>query len=122
MLYLLILVAGGVLSWLGPWWTIAPVCFVLCWWKARSAGNAFWVSALAGITLWVGYGTYLHLAADVDLAGRVAGIFTGGAPALSWLPGIVLVSLISGLVVGLVSGFSGLAGVKMRAFRQTKKT
>ncbi len=116
MLYLLILVVGAVASYFGPWWGIAVVCFVLCGLKSQRVSHAFWVSALAGITLWLGYSTYLHLVADVDLTGKVAGIFTAGVPALAKLPGVVVVFTIAGLVVGLVSGFSGLAGLKVKRF------
>lgn len=116
MLYLLILVTGGLLSYVAPWWVIAPVCFALCWALPRKPGHAFWISALAGMTLWLGYSVYLHLARGSDLADKVAAIFTGGMPVLSDMPGIVLVLLIAALVVVPVAGFSGLAGVQMRRF------
>lgn len=111
LLYLLILLIGGLLAAVGPWWIMAPVCFGLCFFLARSASRAFRISAWAGVTLWVGYSLYLHLKAEADLAGRVAGIFTGG---MSGVPGIVVVAAIAALVAGLVCGFSGLAGAKMR--------
>ncbi len=116
MLYLLILIVGGVASYFGPWWVIAPVCFVLCWLKSRQASHAFWISALAGLTLWLGYATYLHVRSGIDLVDKVAGIFTAGIPALSNVPGIVIVFIIMALVAFLISGFSGLAGVKIRQF------
>lgn len=114
MLYLLILLIGGFLSYFGPWWVIAPVCFVLCCWRSRNPTRAFWVSALAGVTLWLGYSVYLHFVAGPDLAAQVAGIFTAGVPALASIPGIALVLLIAAVVVALVAGFSGLAGAQMK--------
>ncbi|WP_257668253.1 hypothetical protein [Parapedobacter tibetensis] len=116
MLYLLIVLIGGLLSYFGPWWVIAPVCFAGCWWRSPTASYAFWVSALAGLTLWLGYSTYLHVLSEVDLVSKVAGVFTGGAPALANVPGTILVFVIAALVVGLVSGFSGLAGMKVGRF------
>ena len=116
MLYLLILLVGAIASYVGPWWVIAPVCFVLCWLLSHKASHAFWVSALAGITLWLGYASYLHGVAEVDLVDKVAGIFTAGIPVLSHVPGVAVVFVIMALVVALVSGFSGLAGLKVKQF------
>ena len=116
MLYLLILLVGAIASYFGPWWVIAPVCFVLCWLVSQKAAHAFWVSALAGLTLWLGYATYLHVVSEVDLVDKVAGIFTAGIPALSGVPSVAVVFVIMALVVTLVSGFSGLAGLKVKQF------
>ncbi len=116
MAYLLILVLGGIASLFGPWWVIAPVCFAVSWWKCKKGGQAFGISALAVVTLWLGYSFYLHSAASVDFSARVAGIFTGSIPALQNAPGIAVVLVIAGLVSGLVGGFSGLAGVQIRKF------
>ncbi|MBK1440496.1 hypothetical protein JHJ32_10905 [Parapedobacter sp. ISTM3] len=116
MLFVLIVVIAGLLAVVGPWWTIAPVCFAVCWWKSTSASQAFWTPAMAGITLWMGYALYLHFNSGVDLATKVAGIFTAGVPALAAVPGIVLVLIIAVLVVGPVSGFAGLAGLAVRRF------
>ncbi|MFC3197345.1 hypothetical protein ACFOET_06950 [Parapedobacter deserti] len=116
MLYLLIILFGGLLSYFGPWWAMAPVCFVLCWWRSEMARQAFWVSALAGVTLWLGYSVYLHAVSGVDLVHRVSGIFTAGVPALANLPGVVPVFSIVALLAALISGFSGLAGLRIKQF------
>lgn len=114
MLYLLIVVIGGVLSLFGPWWIIGPVCFVLCWMFPRRGSQAFWLSALAGMTVWLGYSVYLHSLSGGRLTDGVTGIFTAGIPALSGVPGLLVVLPVAALVVGPVSGFSGLAGLKLR--------
>ncbi|PPL02119.1 hypothetical protein [Parapedobacter indicus] len=114
MLYILILLLGGAFSYFGPWWTIAPVSFVICFCLPQKPSAAFWTSAFAGVTLWVGYSVYLHIGADTDLTARVAGIFTAGVPALADMPAIALVVILATLVVAPVSGFAGLAGVKIR--------
>lgn len=121
MLFLFILVVGAVLSFIGPWWLIAPVCFVGCWWLPHRAPRAFWQSAGAGALLWVGYGIYLLAAAGSDLTAQVAGIFTGGASFATGTAGVVLVLTASVLVVALVSGFSGLAGLRMRQFMRPRR-
>jgi len=115
MLYILILLFGGVCSYFGPWWTIAPVCFVICFLlPQKKPASAFWTSAFAGVTLWAGYSVYLHLGAEAELTTKVAGIFTAGLPALADMPAIALVLIIAACVTGPVSGFSGLAGIKLR--------
>ncbi len=114
MLFLFIIVVGAFLAFVGPWWIIAPVCFVGCWWMSRSASRAFWHAAGAGTTLWVGYGVYLLVTTGSALAVQVAGIFTGGAPFVAGPAGVVLMLAISAVVVALVSGFSGLAGLRIR--------
>jgi len=114
MLFLLILIVGALLSFFGPWWLIAPVCFVGCWWLSRRASPAFWQSAGAGALLWVGYGLYLHITTGAGLPAQMAGIFTGGAPFATGTAGVVLMLAVSALVVALVSGFSGLAGLRMK--------
>ncbi|MEC3880379.1 hypothetical protein [Parapedobacter sp. 10938] len=114
MLFLFIIIVGAVLSFFGPWWTIAPVCFVGCWWLARQASGAFWTSASGGAAVWVGYSIYLHISTGAGLAAQVAGIFTGGAPFAAGPAGAVLMVAISALVAALVSGFAGLAGLRIK--------
>ncbi len=114
MLYILILLVGALFSFFGPWWIMAPVAFVLCFFVSRKMASAFWASALAGITLWLGYSIYLHLSSSADLAAKVMGVFTANLPALANVPGMVGVLVIGALIVGPVSGFSGLAGAEVR--------
>ncbi|WP_353185118.1 hypothetical protein [Parapedobacter lycopersici] len=114
-LYLLILVVGAIASYVGPWWAIAPVCFILCWWKGKTAVAAYWISVAGGVSIWLTYALYLHTAAEVDLSSRVAGIFPAGL-GMDGIPGIIPLTFLAVLIVGLVSGFSGLAGIRARAF------
>ena len=114
MLFLLILVVGALLSFVGPWWVIAPVCFVGCWWLAGRPASAFWQSAGAAALLWVGYGIYLQLMAGTALASQVAGIFTNNASFAEGTTGAALLMVLSALLVALVAGFSGLAGMRLR--------
>lgn len=116
VLYLMILIAGTAASYLGPWWAIAPVCFMLCGWKGRRPISAFTVSALGGITVWLAYTLYLNGVAAVDLTDRVAGIFLGATGILGAVPAIVPMAAVAVLIVGSVCGFSGLAGIKIRRY------
>ncbi len=114
MQLLLILLFGGVCSYFGPWWAIAPVCFVVWFFLPEDSVSAFWKSAFIGIILWAAYSVYLILGDGTYLATKVAGIFTAGVPILADIPAIALVLIIAACVVGPISGFSGLAGVKLR--------
>ena len=114
MPYLLMLLFGGICSYFGPWWTIAPICFIICFFLPQKTALAFWSAAFAGIPLWVGYSIYLHLSTETKLTAKVVGIFTAGFPALTDVPAIALVSVIAACIAGPISGFSGLAGAKLR--------
>ena len=116
MIYILIIILGAIASFFGPWWIIGPVCFAVCYWKATKPGKAFAISALAAISLWLGYSLYLNAVSEVNLSDKIAGIFTGGAPALDGVPKIAVIILLVSLVSGLVGGFSGMAGVQVRKF------
>ena len=114
MLYVLILLLGGVGSLWGPWWMIAPVCFFCCFLLPRKPGVAFWTSTAAGVTLWVGYAGYLQLNAETALTEKVMGIFTAGISGLADIPAFLLMLVIVACISGLLSGFSGLAGIRLR--------
>lgn len=114
MLYMVILLLGGVFSYFGPWWAIAPVCFLACFLLPRKPAHAFWNSSIAGMTLWLGYSIYLHMGAEAELTTKVMGIFTAGNPVLADVPAIAFVLILVICIVVPISGFSGLAGVKLR--------
>jgi len=116
MLLLFILIVGAFLSYVAPWWIIAPVCFIGCWWLSRRPSRAFWQSAGAGALLWVGYGIYLHVSTGAGLAAQMAGIFFGGASFATGSAGVALMLAVSAFVAALVSGFSGLAGLRAKQF------
>lgn len=110
LLYILIIVLGGVLSFIAPWWIVAPVCFGLCFWKAESAKQAAAVSAAALTTLWVGYATFLHVTADVDLVSKIANLLTAKSSLLSKFPQVGVAFTILSLLASLVGSTSGVAG------------
>lgn len=116
MVFILIILIGGLFSFFGPWWIAAPVCFVLNWWKTSTGRNAFWISASAVASLWLLYTFYLHMVAPVELSGRVGGIFTAGIPVLSSIPGAVVTYFLTVLIAVLVGGFAGMSGVQVRRF------
>lgn len=116
MVFVLILILGGVASFFGPWWAVAPVCFLLHLLLSRSSRGAFWTSAVAVALLWFMYGVYLDVMASTDFNEPIAGIFVTGLPFLSQVPGIVVTYFMMMLIAVLVGGFSGMAGVQVRKF------
>lgn len=116
MLYLLILIIGGIASFFGPWWIIAPVALILCWWKAKTPAEAYAISAAATVSLWIGYATFLNATADVSLIEKIANMFTGGIGFLAKVPKIGLVFTVMTLIATAIGGFAGMSGVQMRRY------
>jgi|SRR5690606_12019453 len=119
MVFFLVVVFGGIASFFGPWWSVAPICFLLHFWLSASSRSAFWSSAVAVVFLWFCYAFYIDLFASADLNERIAGIVTAGASALEGIPGIVITYFIMILIALVVGGFSGMAGVQVRKFIRT---
>lgn len=109
MLYILIIILGGIASFFLPWWIIAPVCFGICLWRSESGKAAFGVGALAVSSLWLIYALYLYLTADANILLPMTQLFSGSG-FLSSIPQVTLGFTIMLLIAGLVGGFSGLAG------------
>ncbi len=116
MLYLIILIVGGIASYFGPWWSLALVAFVLCAWKAKSGKEAFGLSALAGVSLWLGYSLFLLLTGGQELGNKVAQLFAASSDVLAKVPSLGLLSFIITVVALLSTGFAGLAGKHVRSF------
>lgn len=114
MLYILILVISGILSYFLPWWIVAPVCLSLCFWKAKNAKEAFGLSSAAIVSLWIGYATYLNVVAEVDLVSKIGNLFAGESAILQKVPKLGLVFTIMTLIATSIGGFSGLAGFQLK--------
>lgn len=114
MLYLLIIIFGGILSYFLPWWIVAPVCLGFCFWKAESAKQAFGISSAAIVSLWIGYATYLNLVAEVDLVSKIGNLFAGESAVLQKIPKLALVFTIMTMIASAIGGFSGLAGFQLK--------
>ena len=112
----MILIIGGIASYFGPWWIIAPVALALCWWKAKTPKEAYLTSAAATVTLWIGYSTFLNATADVNLIDKIAELFSGGVGFLSKIPKVVFVFTIITLIATAIGGFAGMSGVQMRRY------
>jgi hypothetical protein len=116
MLYILIVVLGGVLSYFLPWWVVAPLIFCLSWWKGKKAKEASLVGIAALITLWVGYALFLHFTSDINIADKIGVIFGGEKGPLSKMPKTVLIFTVMALIATAIGGLAGSAGVMAREF------
>lgn len=109
MLYLLIIVLGGIASFFLPWWVVAPICFVVCFWRSNSGKAAFGLGSAAVSTLWLVYALYLYFTADVNILLPMTQLISGSGFLVS-VPQTQLGFTIMLLIAALVGGFSGLAG------------
>jgi hypothetical protein len=86
-----------------PWWIIAPVAFLVCFWKRTGAFNAFMASFLSVFIVWLILAVRIHIQSNGLLTEKIAFLFPLGGSATALI-------FLSALMGGLVSGFAGLSG------------
>jgi hypothetical protein len=101
--FLLIAVCAPLLQIICPWWIIAPVAFLVCFFKKTSAFGSFLSSFLAVFLAWLIIALRIHLITDGILSVKMAYLFPFGGSVTALL-------LVSSLVGAIVSGFAGLTG------------
>jgi len=106
MLILIIAIVSLILQFFLPWWIIAPIAFGLSFWMARSGKQAFGSAFLAIFLLWIGMGLIQTIPNENILANRVGSMLNLPDTSFNW----IIVLLLSGIIGGLASGFSGLSG------------
>lgn len=106
MLFLLIAIISLILQLFLPWWIIAPVAFGLAAWKAISGKNAFGSAFFAILLVWIVAGLIHTIPNENILANRVGTMLNLPDNSINW----IIVLLLTGLIGGLASGFSALAG------------
>lgn len=118
MLFLLIIVTCLILQFFLPWWIIGIITFLFASWISKGAFQAFCSGFLALFTLWVGMGLVHSIPNNHLLAGRIGQMLTLPGQNYNWMT----VLFITGLIGGLVAGFSALAGFYCRkAFERSTK-
>ncbi len=91
-----------------PWWVIAPIAFIVCFWQSDTAGKAF-LGGTASVTLvWAAYVGFLNFQNQGVLAARMGELLFK----MPNNPGLLLT--ITPLIGGVVGGVSGLAGFYVR--------
>jgi cbb3-type cytochrome oxidase subunit 1 len=90
-----------------PWWTIAPVAFVVTLLIPQSAGASFLSSFLAIFIFWSLLTFSMSLNNEHILASKVSQVMIG-------MESHPLLILATGLLGGVVAGFAGLSGSLLR--------
>lgn len=105
--FVLIALLSAVAQLFLPWWVIAPVAFLVCYWRSRTGWRAFG-NGFAGVgTVWLIYALFIHLQTNGILTDRMSVLL------LKSESGLALV-LLTALIGGLVGGMAGLAGQAVR--------
>lgn len=100
---LLIAVLGLLAQLVLPWWSLAIVAFLVCYWRGSSSGRAFLYGFIGIALLWLGYALFLHW--------HTNGIFTGRMSELLFkTQNAVVPLLVTAILGGLTGGLAGLSG------------
>ena len=86
-----------------PWWTIAPVAFIVTLLIPQSPGSSFLCAFLAIFIFWSLLTFSMSLSNEHILASKVSQVMIG-------MESHPLLILATGLIGGLVAGFAGLSG------------
>jgi len=100
--FILIITISFVIEFFFPWYLIGLISFVVCFLNISKPGTAFMVSFLAIFLLWIVRAIYADLFFDVPMSDLIGSIFGGIWP--------IAVFFLTGLIGGIVGGFSGLSG------------
>ena len=93
-----------------PWWSVALVAFVICFWQApasRRSNRAFWHGFTGVALVWLVYALLIHIRTDGIFTGRMSQLL------LKTNASAVLI-LLTAVLSGLVGGLAGLSGHAMR--------
>lgn len=103
VLTILFIACAGSLGLLGlPWWALAPAGMLAGWLFPQSAGRSLLAGFAGGFLLWAALAGWMDWANGGLLSARVGLLFQG-------ISGNTLV-LLTGLMGGLLGGFSCLCG------------
>ncbi|AUD03072.1 hypothetical protein [Spirosoma pollinicola] len=90
-----------------PWWSLAIVAFVICFWRSSRAGQSFFAGFYGVALVWLIYAIFLHSRTDGVFMGRMSELLFKTNSA-------VLPELVTAIVGGLVGGLAGLSGYFVR--------
>ncbi|GAB4005567.1 hypothetical protein EXU85_01245 [Spirosoma sp. KCTC 42546] len=100
---LIIAVLSLLAQFLLPWWSVAIVAFLVCFWRSERAGQSFFYGFYGIAIVWLVYAFILH--------SRTDGIFTGRMGELLFKTNNAsLPVIVTAIIGGLVGGLAGLSG------------
>jgi hypothetical protein len=86
-----------------PWWSLAVVAFLVCFWRSSGGGRAFLSGFLGVAIVWLLYALLIQFRTD--------GLFVGRMSELLFKTNTqVLPVVVTALIGGLVGGLAGLSG------------
>lgn len=90
-----------------PWWSLAIVTFVVCFWRSSSALTAFVYSFLGIAIVWLGYSLWVY--------GQTDGVFIMRISQLVFKANNAVLPFVGTTILGgLVGGLAGLSGYFVR--------
>ncbi len=105
---LIIAVLSAIAQFFMPWWVIAPIAFITCFWQSSTAGKAFLVGTVSITLVWAAYAGFLNGQNGGVLAARMGELLFK----MPHNPGLMVA--ITSTIGGLVGGIAGLAGYYVR--------
>ena len=85
-----------------PWWGIAIGAFIIGMIDGGKKGLNFWAGFLGVFFVWAGFAYWIDMQTQSQLMLRISDLFT--------LPNVQLLVLLTGVIGGLVGGFSAWSG------------
>ena len=98
-----VIILSAILENFLPWWTIAPVSFIVAYLFKLKWHNAFLAGFLGLFLLWAGMAFFIDHSNEHILSDKVSVLFFKSVKPFA-------VVIMSGVIGGLVAGFGGLAG------------
>lgn len=98
-----VIILSAILQNLLPWWVIAPIAFIVCYFIKMRWYTAFLAGFLGMFILWAGMAFYIDHANEHILSSRISVLFFKSVKPLA-------VIIMTGVIGGLVAGFAGMAG------------
>lgn len=106
MATLLIFFISGIGGWIAPWWSIAPIAFIVGFFLCPSSLRAFF-AGFAGVgILWAAIVTYIHWHSQ--------GVLTAKIATMMFLPSPLLLIVITAVIGGSIAGLSAISGFRLR--------
>lgn len=96
-----------------PWWSLAVVAFLVCFWRSSGGGRAFLSGFLGVAIVWLAHALLLQLRTDGIFIGRMSELLFKTNTA-------VLPLVVTTLVGGLVGGLAGLSGYLVKQATATQ--
>ncbi len=106
MATLLIALLSLVAQFFLPWWVVAPIAGLVCYFVSKKPGLAF-AEGTAGVALvWLAYALLIHIRTEGIMTARMSQLLLKG-------PTNLLLTL-TPIIGGLVGGLAGLTGFYLR--------